>query len=387
VGALLFATATRARAEPLRLRGDALVQSNTPSPVGLLVLRGEDRLRPWIDAETVAWLGVTDQPSATGDVLSLSVRARDLASGSEVRAGRMLVGTGAIRPLHLDGLRALGRFSGGTSAEVFGGVPVVRRFGYRDFDFATGGRLAQAFGDRATLGVSYLHRRKDGTLADEEVGADAAFTPERWFTAAARWAFDLTNPGTADALGSISMQNADLRGEVFATHRSAGRLLPATSLFSMLGDYAATTVGATGRYRMFPRLDVVATGSGQVQDGAAGGQGLVRTTLALDDEWAGTLGIEARRVHFGTARWTGVRTTFTKPLGASFRVGAELELVVPDRPNGRGSVWPWALGAIGWRPARAWDVAVALEASRGPEYDAALATLLRATYVFEERRR
>lgn len=347
------------------------------------MLHGEDRARPWLDAEVVSWLGVTDSPGATGDVLSLSVRARDLGSGSEVRGGRMLVATGAVRPVHLDGVRAVGRAFGSTTAEIFAGAPVARRFDYADFQLAGGGRLAQGFGDRATLGASYLQRRGRHDVADEEAGLDAALTPTRWLTAAGRWAYDLRSPGTTDALGSISAQKADLRGEIFTTHRSPGRMLPSTSLFSVLGDFAATTVGGSARYRMFPRLEAMATASGQVRGDLVGGQAIARFTLALDDEWSGTLGVEGRRVGFGESRWTGVRFIASKPVGRGFRVATELELVAPDRPRGRGALWPWALGAIGWRPTATWDFAAAIEASSGAEYRSALSGLLRGTWLFD----
>lgn len=372
-----------AAAEPLRLRSDVLVQSQSPAPVGLVVLQGEDRLRPWLDAETVTWIGATRKPDATGDVLSLSMRMRDLASGSEVRFGRMLVATGALRPVHLDGVRAIGRAFGGTSAEVFSGVPVVQRFDYRAFDVAIGGRLGQSFGDIATIGGSYLQRRSRGDRADEEAGADASFAPNRWLTAAARWAFDLTSSGTSEALVSVSAQREDLRGELFATYRSPGRILPSTSLFSVLGAIPSTISGATVRYRMFPRLDLMATGSGQFQDDVIGGQAIGRATLALDDAFDGTIGIEARRVDFGTSKWTGARVIGAKPISRAFRVATEIELVVPDRPRGRGTVWPWVLGAIGYRPTPAWDVALAVEASSGPEYRAEANVLLRGTYAFQ----
>lgn len=383
---LLDVDAREVSAEPLRLRGDALVQSQSPAPVGLLSLYAEDRLRPWLDVETVTWLGITDSPAPTGDVLSLSVRARDPKSGSELRAGRMLVTMGALRPIHIDGMRGLGRAFGGTTLELFGGVPVVKRFEVRTFDVAAGGRVAQAFADRASVGASYLHRWKDGARDDEEVGADAALTPAPWFTAAGRWSFDLTSPGTADALGSISVQGRDVRTEIFTTYRSPGRLLPSTSLFSVLGDIAATSVGATARYRLFPRLEVVATGSGQAQGDVVGGQGLTRVTLALDDDWAGSIGIEVRRVDVGTSRWTGLRAVVAKPLSSAFRLATELEFVRPDEPHDQGSLWPWVLGALGYRPTPMWDFALGVEAASGREYKSEMHALLRATYEFEGRR-
>lgn len=370
-----------AGAEPLRLRGDALVQ--TRSPVGLLVLRGEDKLRPWLDAETVTWLGVTDAPAGTGDVLTLSVRMRDLKSGSEMRAGRMLVSMGAVRPLQIDGARGLVRAFGGTTAEAFGGFPVVRRFDYRTFDWAAGGRVGQQVGDTATFGASYLQRRSDGHPSDEEAGADLAYTPSPTFTAASRAAFDLVTRGLTDALVSASVQGKDLRTEIFTTHRSPGRLLPSTSLFSVLGDYAATSFGGTLRWRAFPRLELVATGSGQIQNVEIGGQGLGRATLALDDAWASYLGLEARRVDFNGARWTGARAIASIPLRSRLRAATELELVVPDDPRGRGAVWPWGLGALSWRSDGGWETAAAVEASSGPENRSEVHVLARLSYAFD----
>lgn len=370
-------------AEPLRLRGDALAQTQTRSPVGLLVLRGEDKLRPWLDAETVTWLGVTDSPAGTGDVLTLSVRLRDVASGSEMRAGRMLVSMGAVRPLQIDGARGLVRAFGGTTVEAFGGFPVVPRFAYRTFDWAVGGRAGQQIGDAATFGASYLHRRSDGRPADEEAGADFAYTPSRAFTLASRGAVDLVTHGVTDALVSASVQSKDLRTEIFTTHRSPGRLLPSTSLFSVLGDYAATSFGGTLRWRAFPRLELLATGSGQIQDVEIGGQGTARATLALDDEWAGSLGLEARRVDFGHARWTGARAIASVPLRWHLRVATELELVRPDDPRGRGDLWPWALGALSWRSETGWETAAAVEGSSGPENRSEVHVLARLSYAFE----
>ena len=53
----LVATSSVARAEPYRLRVDAVGYSQSPqSPVGLIVVQGEDRSRPWIDTEALVCL-------------------------------------------------------------------------------------------------------------------------------------------------------------------------------------------------------------------------------------------------------------------------------------------------------------------------------------------
>jgi hypothetical protein len=372
---------SQSQAQPLRLRGDAYGQ--TQSPVGLVVLHGEDPITPSVDAETVTWLGVTQTPAPTGDVLTMSVRLRDAASGSELRAGRMLVSMGAIRPVHLDGARGRLRLFEGTTLDAFGGFPVARRFEYDTFDWAAGGRLGQSVGDVLSVGASYLQRRSDGRRADEEAGADIALTPRPWLSAAGRAAVDLATRGPTDMLASIGAHSADVRGELFTTYRSPGRLLPSTSLFSVLGDFASTNVGGTLRWRAFPRLELLATGSAQVQASDVGGQGIGRATLALDDAWDGSLGVEGRRVEVGTARWSGVRFIAGVPLSSRVRASTELELVVPDRPRGRPWLWPWALGALSYRIARAWDVAGGIEASSGPEDRGVVVALARASFVFD----
>ena len=379
----IFALARTAAADPLRLRSDALLQSQAPAPVGLVALRGEDRLRPWLDVETSVWMGASRDPSVVGDVLTLSANMRDAQSGSQLRLGRMLVAAGAIRPLHLDGVRGVARGFGGTSAEAFAGAPVVRRFDYKTFDFAAGGRLAQSFSDVAVVGGSYLQRRTSGQTSDEEVGLDAAFSPRRYLTAAIRWAFDLNSRGTSEALASLSTQSRDAKAEVFLTHRSPGRMLPSTSLFSVLGDIPATALGASGRLRMFPRLELSASANGQFQGETVGGQGYARVTLALDDVFDNVVAGELRRVDFGASQWTGFRVLASKSISRLFRLATELEVVVPDRPRERGAVWPWGLVALALKPSPRWDLALGTEASSGPQYRGELNVLLRGTYMFE----
>lgn len=360
-----------AGADPLRLRGDALVQTRSPAPTGLLVLRGEDGKRfgeTIVDAETVAWLGAfSGDDASVGDVLTLSVRARHAPTGSELRAGRMVVTMGAIRPTHVDGARGLVRAFGGTTLEAFAGAPVARRFDYRTFDFATGGRLGQSVGDAAAVGVSYAQRHNGASLADEEVGADVAVAPVPWLSLAGRSAMDLVSRGVTDALGSLSLTGQRTKAELFATHRSPGRLLPATSLFSVLGDYAATSAGTTLRLRAFPRLDLIASGMVQTQAKDVGGQGSGRVVLALDDDWNGSILLEGRRVTLGQARWSGVRTAAVIPLSRAYRLGTEIELVRPDDPRGRGSLWPWAFVSMSRRSASGLEFGVGVEASSGPD--------------------
>jgi hypothetical protein len=376
-GGALFVCA-RADAQPLRLRADAIAEARAPA--GLVVLQGADGVRPWLDAEGLVWAGA--RSDATADVLVLSFRAREPHGYAELRGGRFLFATGAIRPLHVDGASAIARAPWGSKIEAMAGAPVTPSFGARAYDWVVAGRASQSIASRATLGFSYVHQRAHGEVANEELGADLAALPAPWLDLAARAAYDLVSPGIADALVSAAARSSPFRVEAFASHRSPSRLLPATSLFSVLGDFPSQMIGTTVRWDAAPRLDLLASGAGQAVGGALGGNAWLRAQLRLDDRGDGALGLELRRQDVSTARWSGVRGTASHPLGAAFRVSSEIEIAVPDEPRGRGIVWPWGLLALAWRRS-GWEVAAAAEVASTPTHRYEVDALLRVARVME----
>jgi hypothetical protein len=379
ISALLFLTVVELHAEPLRLRGDALVSSR--SPVGLLALQGEDRTRSWVDAEALIWTGSSKEGTGSepvGDVLVLSLRLREPHGYGELRFGRFIVATGAIRPLHLDGVSGLGRLPWGSTVEVFGGSPVVPRFGERVEELASGGRIAQRISTSGNIGMSYVRRWGHGEVANEEAGADLTFRPLPWMDLAARGAYDLIYPGIADALVSSAFRASDIRLELFASHRSPSRLLPATSLFAVLGSFPSDTLGSTLRWRAFPRLELLASGAGQQVGGEFGGNAWIRSTLWLDDRGDGSLGLELRHQSVVGARWSGVRGIASLPMGAGFRYSTEVEIAVRD-----AKPWPWGLMALAWHSKNGWELAAAVEASSTPQQLYETRTIARVTKLLE----
>jgi hypothetical protein len=368
--ALALATSSVARADPYRLRVDSVAYTQSPqSPVGLIILQGDGKANPWVDAEAMAWAGNANANYNTNgnyDVLTAMVRVHDPKNYAQLRLGRQLLTVGALRPVHVDGADLRLRSPMGTSVEAFGGVPVEPQFAYRAYDWLAGARLGQSFGSTTNLGVSYLQQREDKVLAYEEAGVDLASAPARWLDLAAHGAYDLIDPGIAEAGASIAGRFGDLRPEIYAVQRSPSRLIPATSLFSALGDTPAQTVGGSLKWRMFPRLDVLPLLAVRDTGGYVGLDGTLRVTLRLDDRGAGALSVEARRQGSGTDLWSGARVTMRVPLAARLVGSTELELVVPDDPRGRGSIWPWGLVAVRWTPAPGWEVAGAVEAASTP---------------------
>jgi len=360
-----------------------LAEAQSPTPTGLIVVQGEDNLRPWIGAEALVWAGA--KPGVTADVLVLAVHLREPHGLGDLRVGRFVLATGAVLPVQLDGADVVLRAPWGSSVETFGGMPVVPRFGPRSYDWLAGARVAQSLAARATLGFSYVERRTYGDISDDEVGADFAAAPVKWFDVAAHGSYDLTSPGISEARASAATRVTDWRFELFASQRSPSRLLPATSLFSVLGDFPSQMIGGTVKWKAAPRLDLLASGAGQSVGASLGGNGWVRAALKLDDRGDGNLGLEVRRQDVSTAQWTGIRAIGAFPLGHGFRYSTELELAAPDHPDGRGVVWPWGLLALAWRSHTGWEVAGALEASSTPVHRYESDALLRVSRVLEFR--
>lgn len=378
--ALVLGAAAPATAEPYRLRGS--VFTSAEPPVGLMVLEGQSQETPWISAEALVWgsLGevLVDEgfEGSSADVLVVAVKLRDPEHRAQLRAGRLVVATGAVRPAHIDGAVAEARGPWDTRLELFGGMPVAPAFGDRDYDWMAGGRVSQRPVKNAVVGLSYFQERDGGSLADSEIGVDGAWRATRWLDVAGKGAFDLVFPGISDMHLSAAARRGPWRFEIYGARRSPSRLLPATSLFAAIGDMPSTEGGTAVKWRAAPRLDLLGTAALRFIDGDAGEDLSARAVLRLDDKGRGALGVELRR-QGGSDGWTGVRGTARVPIARDWSGAAEVELAVPDDSRGRGSVWPWALAAIRWTPKPLWTAAAALEADASAEHTGRVTAMLR----------
>lgn len=360
VALLVAGAASPAVAEPLRLSADALAA--TPSPVGLLVLGGEAGVRPGVSAEAMVWLGL-DQDGSDGDALVMAIIARRADGRAEARLGRFVTTAGALRPVHLDGVAARVRLPHRFDVEVFGGVPVVPRLGAQAWDWIVGGRVGRRLGDWGGTGVAVLERRDRGRLEARELGVDASLALGGT-DLAGRVAIDLIDPTLADVSLIARRRFGAVRAELTADHRVASHLVPATSLFSVLGDVASQRLAGSARWRAAPRLDLLADVGARRLDGELAADGLIRATLRLDDLGKGALSAELRRTGAVDGGWLGARVAARVPRGR-LTLALEGELVMPDEDRGRGTLWPWALAALG-STFGGWDAAIACEASSTP---------------------
>ncbi len=373
----LALVARAADAGPLRLRADAL--ATTASPAGLLVLETDSpTLRNgsgMLSAEAVVWIAGSQTPGEdqAGDVLVIALDAREAKNRARARVGRFVSTLGALRATHLDGASLRVALPYRFDVEAVGGVPVMPGATMsRSFDWLAGGRISRKLGDGGSLGVAYAQRRDAGQLADEELGIDAGYAFTRRADIGARFAYDIANPGVAEVMVTSSLRDDSTKTEVYAVHRVASRLLPANSLFSVLGDVPSQRIGTLLTWKAAPRLDVIMDlglrriADEEVNVNDVGADVAARARLRLDDRGVSLLGAELRRGGVGDGAWLGARGMARIQVARNITVASELELVRPDDDR-RGSLWPWALVATSWQRGD-WAAAIATEASSTAEY-------------------
>src|SRR5262249_19478641 len=242
--------------------------------------------------------------------------------------------------------------------------PTLR--GSRRFDGAPGGRVSRRIAAFASVRVAYMQQRDDGRLDTEEVGVDAGAALGKRDDVGAKLAYDVANPGVAEATITASDKRGALRTELYASYRAASHLLPATSLFSVLGDIPSEHAGTTLTWRAAPRLDVIADLGIRYADTDIAPALVARARLRLDDRGISALTGELRRDGVGDEAWTGARGAARIALPYRLAASTELELVIPDHDRGMGRAWPWGLAALSWNGG-AWQAAFAVEAQASAE--------------------
>ena len=362
--------------------------------VGLIVLEGSTRKYPYVDAEGLIWAGAgTPQfglrdNQMTVEALVLTVKLRDPRGISDTRLGRFILATGAVRAMHVDGGHAILRAPSKTHFELFGGVPVEGDVDGRRYDWVAGGRISQGLGKLGVIGGSYYNRFNAGQRSDEEVGADFSLRAAHWLDMAAKFSWELVNPGLAEVIATVSSATANgkVRGEVFATKRSPTRMLQQTSLFTVLGDPGTLRTGGNLFWRAAPRLDFWLEGAAAEAQDRWGWSGYFRAVLRTDDEGNGSVLGEIRRQAISSvSNWTGLRIAAVIPVyeGHEESVGLmpEVEIVIPDERSAEtGKVWPWGRLALRYRHDKGWTVAAAAEASSTAETRVDVRALARVAY-------
>ncbi len=367
------------------MRSSAETWGQLYRPAGLANVEARSYLYPWVRVEAQVWGGKPDPnlPNPTGDVVVLALQALDPTGHLSLHAGRFVLSTGAVRPVHIDGGHVTARLTQGTSFEAFGGVPVVLGFGDRSYDWLVGGRAAQRLGNLGILGASYVERRDHGREVNEELGADMVLYLSRKLSMNGRTAYDLISRGFSEAILTSSYGSSERRVEVYGSLRNASLIIPATSLFSVLSDAASVQAGTSGRIRVAPRLRLEGLVAYRGQGDEHGLRARMGGTLWLNDEGDSSLEVALTRDGVGDGQWTGLRTLLVRELIENLRLLCELELVVPDHPTGKGNVWPWGRLSARYTLRERWVFAAGAEGSSSAQFNKLIQALVRVAYQFE----
>lgn len=369
-----------AQAQPYTFSVEGWGQSYRPATLGNVEARAHEY--PWLTAEAQVWTGL--HPAAeggSGDVVVLAAHAREPTGHLEGRAGRFVLTTGAVRPVHLDGGSVSVRGDSGTALELFGGVPVLQRFASRSYDWLLGTRLSQRLASVGVLGASLVERRDRGVEVDQELGADAVIYPARNLDMSARFSYDLVSGGVSETHASASLGSVERRIELFTNLRNASLIIPATSLFSVLSDAVSVQAGVSGRYRVAPRLRVAGVAAYRGVGELHGVRLRLDAALWLDDAGASALEGSVTRDGVEGQRWSGVRGLLYRDLMEHVRLMAELELVRADESHGRGQLWPWGRLSGRYSFREHFQLSVGAEGSASPQFVQLFQALVRVAYV------
>lgn len=366
--------------------GRAPAQSHTHLPLesrlpvrapggGPLVLHSD---HPLIDVDAVVGLAADD--GSEDDVLRASIGFQEPHGRGDARVGRLMLATGAVRPVHVDGAIVTARAPSGSSVELFLGKPVAPEAAQSEFDLLGGARVAHWLSqERLGAGISYLHRRDAGQVASEEVGADLALRPVGWLSVSTVLAWDTVAAGLADARLSARAHGGDVAVETFAAHRVAAGLMPATSLFATLSDTATSDAGADLTWTALPRLDLGGTLVLESAPDTLGHRAAARVRLRLDDDGRGHVLSEANRRTHGDVTWTALRVASTLPLASALHAHASIELVSKHPAGAPRAIWPWTQLGASYTLGPRIRLTAAYEAKTSPDQRFAWNTLLRVS--------
>jgi hypothetical protein len=379
IAALLSSAAARAQLTTLTLEG----WGQTYRPAALANFEARARDYPWVAFEVQLWTGQGPRmDGATGELVVMTARLNEPTGHLDARLGRFVLSTGAVRPVHIDGgsVRVSGAW--GTALEAFGGVPVLPRYASRSYDWLVGGRLSQRVGRWGALGASFVERRQHGARTAQEIGADLVAYALRDLSVSGRFSYDLVSRGVSEVQASGSYGSPDRRIELFTSVRNASLILPLTSLFSVLSDAVSLQAGASGRYRVAPRLRVGALAGYRAQGDLAGVRLRFDATLWLDDEGSGAIEGAITRDGVEGQQWTGLRALFYRDVIERLRVMAELELVRSDRDDAAlGRIWPWGRVSGRYSFLEHFSISVGAEGSASPQFVRLFQGLVRLAYA------
>jgi hypothetical protein len=200
-------------------------------------------------------IDLQDRYRVTGDLSTLYLHYRAPEEGRlrwlrglDLTAGRQFVTLGPMMLEQIDGAKAHYVHSSGLEVGMFGGAPTGTRVAYQlwpsdedrtnyGYSWLIGGRLGFIDLGHLAGGVSFVHRRYNGRIADNDLGLDASYSPLSLLDLSASAVLSIEALRAKEIRGAVSVQPIKpLSFNVAYLFSSPDLMLPRTSIFAVFAD-------------------------------------------------------------------------------------------------------------------------------------------------------
>jgi hypothetical protein len=308
-------------------------------------------------------IDLQDRYRATGDLSALYLHYRApeegrlrLLRGLELTAGRQFVALGPMMLEQIDGGKVHYVHSSGIEVGMFGGAPTGTRVAYQlwpsdedrynyGYSWLIGGRAGFIDLGHVAGGVSFVHRRYRGRIADNDLGLDASYSPLALLDVSASAVLSIEALRAKEIRGAVGVQPIKpLSFNVAYRFTSPDLMLPRTSIFAVFADSSFQEGSIDARWQVtrafsldadYGRRYYMARG-GESTDDITGGANRAgaRATLRFGRALDGRALVEYQRLETPDNAANRVRAATSVPLPLWKRqitLIADLDLFVVDQ--------------------------------------------------------
>jgi hypothetical protein len=305
-----------------------------------------------------------DRYRASGDVSTLYLEYRAPTEGRwralrglEIAGGRQFVALGPTILEQVDGGKLHYVHPSGLELGIFGGAPTGTRVAYQlwptdedrynyGYSWLIGGRLGFINFGHMAAGITVVHRRYRGRVADNDLGLDLSYAPLSWLDVSASAVLSVEAMRAKEVKGGVSLQ--PLRALSFHLgyrYTSPDLYIPRTSIFAVFADSSFQEASIDARWQVTRALSLdadygrrfyLARGGESTPDQSDGAnRATLRATLRFGQSRDGRALAEVERVESPDNAANRVRLATSVPfwlLSRQFAVIADLDFFVLDEP-------------------------------------------------------
>jgi hypothetical protein len=366
-----FTTLVQGRQDPR----DGALYSTVPLYEQVTLAISEVRLRHFDNIKVVVsgWgqmqlAGDASTEGGTGDLDVGFVEGALFDRRLQLRLGRQIVFTGGARAQPLDGGDAMVRLWRRVSLELWGGVPVTRRFGAHQGDALAGTRLSWRPTVDTELGASFVELVDGGRQARQDLGADARWRPLAWLTLTGYGLLSLLEARLVEGDVAATLQpGRALQLSLDYRRTSPDLFLPRSSILSVFSQQTRDEAGGFVFWRPLLRLTVDGDWHAIVDGAGFGQRGGGRVAVSLGPAFETRVAAELRALRLATANgYTQARLYVVQRLATRWTATLDLDGYRIEQPINGTRFSLTAAATLGWRISAHLDAVVTAIADSTP---------------------